>query len=938
LCPFPNAWAEQAQPSTPQTSKPVCEPTNAQTLGFNSTVYGDLAGNQCTFYRFELPAKSYAHAVIDQRGIDLTVAILDLEEGKTVSISDVDRPTGSQGPESISWITVTQGTYFLRIGALQPDAPKGSYTVRLDRSRAPVDGDETRIKAEKAITVAEKLRASADNENLEDGVRRTRFEDAVKGFSDALNKWQALKEPYEQAVALYGLGMSYSGLGSLGMVKFPLPSFRLRWNYQARQHHQQAIEYFNQSLRIMNGLHDRYGGAINQAGMAWPNLYLGRQKEARGNFSAAFELFRSVHDPKGEGIALYGIGWAYALVNQNDRALTYFSRALPHRKAANDNTGLAITTASIARIKSRLGNYKDALDYCEQALQLFRGRRHGTASTLSVRGWIYYAMKDFEKARDTFQTVQRLRSELKDSTGEANALYGIARVDNAQGHLTEALAEMKKVVDMIELLRDKGTSDEVRTYYFANVQEYYEFYVDLLMRAQDDAGALGVNERARARELLATLAESETDARDVDRSWASPLEASQIRSLLDEQTLLLEFALGEERSYVWLVSKDNVHGYNLPERATLETKAQQLYQLMTERNRQKPGETEAQRELRIKNADARSLKEGAELSRILLGPISNKLERKRLVIVTQGALQFVPFAALPTPASEFQPDGDLLITDHEIVNLPSASILAALRHKVDGRTPAPKTVAVLADPVFTGDDPRVRASANQPYSRRQLFSPRRNEVLLKAKPVDSREGASTEYLPRLGGTRWEAEQIVSLVAAQDSLLALDFAANRAKALDRQLAQFRIVHFATHALIDDTDPVLSKIVLSRVDEQGNPLNGSVTLEDIYKLQLPAELVVLSACRTGLGKNILGEGLVGMTGSFMHAGAPRIIVSLWPVKDDVTADFMVKFYRHMLGSKPLPSAAALQEAQIEMKEIARSRPAYFWAPFIQQGEWR
>src|SRR5258707_60074 len=130
-----NAWAGQAAPTAPQSTKPACEPATAQPLAFGKTIDGELAGNQCTFYRFVLPAKVYARAVVDQRGIDVTVAIF--EEGKPISISEVDRPTGSQGPESISWITVTDGTYFLRVGALQADAPRGSYTVRLDKARAP---------------------------------------------------------------------------------------------------------------------------------------------------------------------------------------------------------------------------------------------------------------------------------------------------------------------------------------------------------------------------------------------------------------------------------------------------------------------------------------------------------------------------------------------------------------------------------------------------------------------------------------------------------------------------------------------------------------------------------------------------------------------------------------------------------------------------------
>lgn len=165
---------------------------------------------------------------------------------------------------------------------------------------------------------------------------------------------------------------------------------------------------------------------------------------------------------------------------------------------------------------------------------------------------------------------------------------------------------------------------------------------------------------------------------------------------------------------------------------------------------------------------------------------------------------------------------------------------------------------------------------------------------------------------------------------------LDFAANRISATAPELSNYRIVHFATHGFIDDRHPELDAIVLSLFDERGKPQDGFLRVRDVYNLNLPAELVVLSGCRTGLGKEIRGEGIVGLTRGFMYAGAKRVAVSLWDVDDEATADLMAMFYRGMLGERKLSAAAALRQAQIAiLKGGAWSNP-YYWSAFTLQGE--
>jgi len=176
-----------------------------------------------------------------------------------------------------------------------------------------------------------------------------------------------------------------------------------------------------------------------------------------------------------------------------------------------------------------------------------------------------------------------------------------------------------------------------------------------------------------------------------------------------------------------------------------------------------------------------------------------------------------------------------------------------------------------------------------------------------------------------------------VVNPHEGMEALDFEASRETAMSKDLGQYRIVHFATHGLLDNEHPELSGLVLSMVGPDGKPQNGFLDLEDIYNLTLPADLVVLSACETGLGKEINGEGLVGLTRGFMYAGASRVVASLWQVDDAATAELMGAFYRAMLVDRLRP-AAALRQAQIELMKQKRWHDPYYWAAFTLQGEWK
>jgi CHAT domain-containing protein len=410
-----------------------------------------------------------------------------------------------------------------------------------------------------------------------------------------------------------------------------------------------------------------------------------------------------------------------------------------------------------------------------------------------------------------------------------------------------------------------------------------------------------------------------------------PLSLAEIQQeALDPDTLLLEYALGDNASYLFVASKTALTSHQLPNRAEIEAATRRVRDLLTAPQPQR-GDTAAKYQARVRKAGADYWRQATTLSRMLLGPVASQLSRKRLLIVADGALQYVPFGALPVPDPYAPGRGRAgsaltpLIVEHEIVHLPSASALAVLRRALAGRQPAEKVVAVLADPVFSIDDPRVKSGG-------------KTQAGGETAPDLTRAIADVRGdLRRLLMTRGEAEAILSVAPPSAGLKALDFQADRATATSDDLSRYRIVHFATHGLLNSQHPELSGLALSLVDERGRPQDGFLRLHEIFNLRLPAELVVLSACQTGLGKEVKGEGLVGLTRGFMYAGAARVVASLWRVDDTATAELMKLFYRRMLRDGMRP-AAALREAQVEMWKRAPGRSPFYWAGFVLQGEWK
>jgi CHAT domain-containing protein len=395
-----------------------------------------------------------------------------------------------------------------------------------------------------------------------------------------------------------------------------------------------------------------------------------------------------------------------------------------------------------------------------------------------------------------------------------------------------------------------------------------------------------------------------------------PLTLKRVQeSVLDDQTLLLEYSLGDERSFVWAVSQKSMKSAELPSRSEIERLAILLYSKLSEGS----SESTRTRALQVsRNGKANTQSIASELSNILLGQIADELRYRRLVIVADGPLQFVPFAALIDPLTH-----RFLASDHEVINTPSASTLSVLRREVLQREDPPKTLALFADPVFEREDERLNSESlviQLKSSRPKTLSPASLQM----------EGIP---LTRLPFTRREAQAILSLVPEDQSLKALDFQASRETMLAGDIQNYRYIHLATHGFLNTILPEQSGIILSLFNKDGETREGFVSAGDIFNLKLRADVVVLSACRTALGKQVRGEGILGLTRAFLYAGAARVVASLWKVDDVATAEFMQTFYEGMLGNANLSPPQALRSAQID----PRWNSPYYWAGFVMQGDY-
>ena len=791
-------------------------------------------------------------------------------------------------------------------------------------------------------------------------------EQAAIRFEQALPLLRATGDRLGESGLLNNLGNAYSDLGDF----------------------EKSIDSYRRSLAISRELHDAERQAVTLNNIGLREHEVGRDREALAHHLEALALSRESGGKETEARSLNTIGQTYYGLGDFNKALEYHRESLTIRREIGDISGQGTSLENEGRAWHRLGDDGESLRALHEALTIQRSiqeqyHERDTLHNLAVverdRGDLEAAHQDIQATVDLDETLRsRITSPQLRTTFVAaeqnkyelfiDVLERQHQADRASGHDREALqvserARARVLLDSLLDARvdltagvDRALLDRER-----RLEKDVSEASGQLSRALAAAKSTVEQRQAAADKVEALTSEFqrlEAEIRRVSPRYAAvtqpePLSATDIQQrVIDEDTVLLEFALGEERSWLWAVTPRTVASFELPARRLLDAAARSLYRRFTARQRRR-GEQPEPYAARVSAADVQLANEAADLSRMLLGSIAGQLNHewrdKRLAIVASGALEYLPFASLPVPRPE-DPSGARvqtisarsrsfvpLIAQHEIVTIPSASVIAILRHETEGRPRAPNGVAVLADPVFERDDPRLTAKLRLAATGGAQPPPSSAALARSAEIAWSTRLASRNGLSRLPFSRDEANAIVALAGPGKAFEAIDFQASRETVLSGALSDYRIVHFATHGVLDSERASLSGLVLSLVDETGKERDGYLRLHDIYNLRLGADLVVLSACQTALGKEFRGEGLVGLSRAFMYAGAPRVVASLWEVNDLATADLMKRFYRAILQRR-LPPAAALRAAQLELMQEPRWTSPYYWAGFTLLGDWR
>jgi CHAT domain-containing protein len=809
---------------------------------------------------------------------------------------------------------------------------------------------------------------------------RSMLSEAAQNYEQALQIWRELNNPSEQAEVLINLGFIEYRKGE--------------W--------QNEISLMTQAQGLLDEKAEPEKMGQIAAGLAEAFRESGIPEVGLMHYQRALDYYRLTKDPHLVWYATWELGRTYYFQGKYPEALTLIRQSIDG--VAKDGLDAAQTYHYLGRIYIATGEYADARQYLQSALDIYT-RAVNPKEAAQVRvlmGQIYQQQGQAEPARQYYRQALEAFSKLSDQVNQAAVCYALGRLELKSGNYDAAEGYLRQSIEITENIRRVPTSSDLTAAFSASVQERYEGYVECLMREHRaeparglDARAFETSDRARARSLAELLRATETnlvpgldpqlaerekslrqmlhvknddkvrllgaayrkeelDALDgemarlkaeyeqvgetirarypayeqITRPAGWDLRRIQQQVVADDQTVLLEYSLGADKSYVWAVTRKRIESRELPAQAQINEAAGRVYKLLAT----PPG---AGTESELNEATG-------ELSRMVLAPVAAELNRRRVIVVADGALNYIPFQVLPAPSS----GGEPLIAGCEVVNAPSASILGELRQETARRQPAAKVLAAFGNPVFESNYAQYKDGSGEGGDNKGVGGEMVSSLLPSKNgrgPQPSRgievQGDSFDpsVIEPLFFAGVELANLRAVTAGRETFVAEEFAATREQLLGADLTQYAILHFATHGFLDPTHPENSGLVLSTVKRDGQAQDGFVKLQDIYSLHAPVDLVVLSACRTALGKEIRGEGLIGLTRGFMYAGASSVVSSLWKVDDEATSELMKRFYTNML-QRGMPPASALRAAQNSIRQEPQWRSPYYWAAFTLQGEYR
>lgn len=921
----------------PRETRPVRLPKDLKAGAFQGIEPGVVH-----VYELSLKPGEYVHVVIDQDGVDVKA---ELFGGEGSFLFDVDSLNKAHGPEDVPLWTPEARPFRIEISTSEKG---GEYRARIARRRLATDEDRAWFEGARSYY---------------QGRHGDSFREIEASFREAVGLWRSAGHVVGEADALLKLGQLHFNSGykqeAIAFFRDALPlyertrsrqreavlrnelgrlSLELGFPADAEQYHRSAL------------LAAREAGDAGEEGAALTNLC--KLDAKRSEFARALAeceevlpLWRNQRDvirevevlnllgrlyvdlgQAGRGLDQHSqaltltqgkpqlvklkartwthIGDAYLALSRPQLAILYYRKALKVQREQDDQKYEALTLNNLALAYYSSKNYRDANAALGRAIILLgqqKNLREQTAAFANL-GWI---LDELDKPRDAMEShsqALKLAREINYPAVEVSALFGMAWSERNRRNLVTAQGFVEQAIAVSEAQLGNVDQKDLRTTFIAGRQNFYNLLVNIRMerhRLQPSAGhdisAFEASEGARAFSLRETLNGRFTPPR---------LTTRDIQRILDPDTILLEYFLGDPYSYLFVVTSTDFTSYTLASETVLVGLAREVHRLLPQSHK---------RERR-----AEAIKKSTALGRLLFAQVASRIGGKRLVVVAPPALQYVSFSALPNPAVRTIPNTgwpEAMIERHEIVTVPSVSIIAPLRGARMSDAAPSKLLAMLSDPVNSSRDERLEG----------------------VDPEISMAAPELEVLERLEYSDDEADRIVELFPPGSYFEAHGFDVTRDLIVSGSLSSYQILHFATHGHLDFEDAGGSGLVMSRYDRQGRRIDGLLRARDIEPLDLSADLVVLSACGTALGKEIPGEGLVGLTHAFFSAGVPRVIVSLWNVDDQSTSDLMADFYRNLLKSGISPSAA-LRQAQLSMmKRPGRSAPT-FWAGFVLQGDWK
>lgn len=742
---------------------------------------------------------------------------------------------------------------------------------------------------------------------------------------------------------------------------------------------QRAIGYLNEVLPLAKEKKNIQIVARAISKLAEIHLTLQEPTKAIEYLQSSLSLFQEIKDRDGESVALRSLAIAYTQLKDAEKALDYYNRSLLLKQQLEDIYGEASILVSQGKYLITLAQNSNAINILNRSLNIAETNKYPGIKAEALYGLAQINRNNgdlitaYNQMKQVITIIESIRSKIL--SAQTRTIF-LSKTINYYDLFIEILMELHKKYPqedyqfqalqineraiarrLLEILVETHANirqgvDEQLIAQERSLQQQIDARYEILLKIKKDSDTAnqiqGIEKEIA--ELNNQLDMISNKIKTTSPAYANLIQPAPIslkeiqQQVLNDDTVLLEYKLGSKQSYLWFVNKNEINSYELPARKDIEDEVLKLRSALTARSCQLAHETEDERQERINKAEKQLEYSAIVLGKILLAPVATKLGNKRLIIVADGALNLIPFGVLQSPVSEelnkaanrssnyYLP----IINLKELASLPSASTLLIARQEYNQRKNADNLIAIFADPVFDINDDRVKLNKNSAANtKKSLQDKDLNKSLAALRSTDCANRSELQF-ERLLGTREEALKILKFTLPKQVLQATDFQANLENATGDKIANYQMLHFATHSIVPEDSPESAGIVLSLINEQSEPQNGYLRLPKIYNLKLSAELVTLSACETGIGKEIKGEGLVTLSRGFMYAGAKRVVASLWKIDDAATTIFMTQFYRSMLKDHLTPTAA-LRKAQLHMISLPQYRSPFYWAAFILQGEY-